>query len=382
MRLRAVIVDDEDPARDRLRGLLEEHGGVDIVGEAADGDAALERIAALEPDVVFLDIAMPGRSGLEVVPALEPPRPHVVFCTAYDAYALDAFEQHATDYLLKPVNRDRLRRTLERILADLGERRDHAREVEAASATQRSLLRAARCGIDGLDAAGRCHPARGVGGDYYDLIELDGGRLGIAVGDVAGKGLYAGLLMASVQARLRTLARETTGAPETVVGALERALSEVLDHNRFVSLFWGELDASSGRLRYVNAGHCPPVVVRGVDAARLDVTAPVLGAPVPARFAVAECTLAPGEGLIAYTDGLSESRSPDDEEWGDDRVARAAIEAVRESAREDRAERVADALLDGASRWRAGAAADDDVTVAVVLRERAAGGSSDPVDPS
>ena len=107
--IRALLVDDEEPARDRLRSLLADFDDVHIVGEAADGDEALQKIAETRPDLVFLDIQMPGRSGMEVAASLPPPRPRIVFCTAFDQYAIDAFEHHALDYLLKPLNRDRQR---------------------------------------------------------------------------------------------------------------------------------------------------------------------------------------------------------------------------------------------------------------------------------
>ena len=113
--IRALIVDDEQPARDRLRRLLAEAPDVEVAGEADDGEHAMEETARLRPDVIFLDIQMPGCTGMEVAAALPSPRPHIVFCTAFDQYAVDAFELHALDYLLKPVNRARLDKALERI---------------------------------------------------------------------------------------------------------------------------------------------------------------------------------------------------------------------------------------------------------------------------
>lgn len=114
-RLRILLVDDEEPARERLRSLLGGREGIEIVGEAVDGHEAMERITELAPDAVFLDIQMPGCSGIDVAASLAEPRPRIVFCTAYDDYAVDAFELHAIDYLLKPVNRARLDKTLERL---------------------------------------------------------------------------------------------------------------------------------------------------------------------------------------------------------------------------------------------------------------------------
>jgi two-component system LytT family response regulator len=115
--IRVLLVDDEPPARDRLRQLLAGHDDVTIAGEAEDGVEAIERVAELAPDLLMLDIQMPGCSGLEVAASLPHPRPAIVFCTAYEQYAVDAFEVHAVDYLLKPVNRARLQAALDRVRA-------------------------------------------------------------------------------------------------------------------------------------------------------------------------------------------------------------------------------------------------------------------------
>jgi two-component system LytT family response regulator len=115
--IKALVVDDEQPARERLRQLLSAHPDVEIVGEADDGVEAAEKIAELSPDLVLLDIQMPGASGLDVAASLGKPRPAVIFCTAYDQYAVDAFELSALDYLLKPVNRARLASALDRVRA-------------------------------------------------------------------------------------------------------------------------------------------------------------------------------------------------------------------------------------------------------------------------
>jgi two-component system LytT family response regulator len=113
--IRVLIVDDEAPARARLRQILAAHKDVEISGEAESGVAAMELCAALKPDVVLLDIQMPGCTGLDVAACLPEPRPHVIFCTAHDRHAVDAFELAAVDYLLKPVGRARLAEALGRI---------------------------------------------------------------------------------------------------------------------------------------------------------------------------------------------------------------------------------------------------------------------------
>jgi len=106
--MNVLLADDEELARTRLRKLLAGYGDVIVVGEAGDGEEAIQQVAELRPDAVFLDIKMPGADGLEVVRSLGSRRPKIVFCTAFDEYAVEAFELHAVDYLLKPVTRARL----------------------------------------------------------------------------------------------------------------------------------------------------------------------------------------------------------------------------------------------------------------------------------
>jgi two-component system LytT family response regulator len=135
--MRALIVDDETPARDKLRRWLGEQADIEVVAEAADGLTAAATIEAQRPEVAFLDIQMPGLSGLEVAAQLEPARaPLIVFVTAYDEHAIKAFELNAVDYLLKPYDKDRLHKTLDR----LRERRG-AGGAEAAIATARAQTR-------------------------------------------------------------------------------------------------------------------------------------------------------------------------------------------------------------------------------------------------
>ncbi len=112
--IRALLVDDEQLARERLRRLLTAFDDLEVVGEAEDGEQAVEQILELKPDLVFLDIQMPGCSGMEVAASIPSPRPRIVFCTAFEEYAVDAFELHAVDYLLKPINRTRLARAIDR----------------------------------------------------------------------------------------------------------------------------------------------------------------------------------------------------------------------------------------------------------------------------
>ena len=153
--LRTLLVDDEQPARDRLRQLLTGVDDIEIVGEAEDGVQAIERVAELQPDVVLLDIQMPGCSGLEVAASLARPRPAIIFCTAFDQYAVDAFELQAADYLLKPVNRARLHAALERVRT-----RREAQSPDQHTAPGVREARASEHQLDGLARTEELRPTR------------------------------------------------------------------------------------------------------------------------------------------------------------------------------------------------------------------------------
>jgi two-component system LytT family response regulator len=145
--IRVLLVDDEPLARQRLRALLEAEPDMEIAGECADGGQAVEAIRRHRPDLVFLDVRMPELDGFGVLDALaEEPRPAVVFVTAYDRFALKAFEVNALDYLLKPFDRERFRKALERAREQIG--RTQGEEV---SAQLRDLLKDARDGRKYLD---------------------------------------------------------------------------------------------------------------------------------------------------------------------------------------------------------------------------------------
>jgi len=131
--IRVLLVDDEQPARERLRQLLAAFDDLEVVGEAGDGEQAIETILSLKPDLVFLDIQMPGCTGMEVAASLPSPGPRIIFCTAFDQYAVDAFELHAVDYLLKPVTRARLEKAVARVRSAGGKAEEPVREGRAAT---------------------------------------------------------------------------------------------------------------------------------------------------------------------------------------------------------------------------------------------------------
>jgi len=142
--MRVLIVDDEAPARARLRQLLAAYADVEIAGEAETGIEAMEQASRAGIDLLLLDIQMPGCSGIDVAACLPDPRPHIVFCTAFDQHAVDAFELHAVDYLLKPISRARLAQALDRVRylsSGSAQRAPESRSAPAAIRPKRFLVK-------------------------------------------------------------------------------------------------------------------------------------------------------------------------------------------------------------------------------------------------
>ena len=202
------------------------------------------------------------------------------------------------------------------------ERQD--RELQIAREIQQSLFPRTWPQVAGFEVAARSRSCYEVGGDYYDFIPLDGGRLGLVIADVSGKGTPASLMMASVHAWLQAMAG--TARPPQVLERLNRFLYANTQTSRYVTLFYGELDPSRRRLTYVNAGHVPPYLVRKEDGGlvRLLAGGPVLGLLEEVSLEAGEVELLPGDLLAVVTDGVTEAQSPAGDEFGDDRVAAGA----------------------------------------------------------
>jgi len=362
--MRVVLVDDEAPARARLRALLDEIGGVAIVAEAGDAETARAAMAAHAPDVAFLDIEMPVERGTDLAASLPEPKPLVVFATAYERFAIDAFQYDAADYLLKPVTRERLRATLDRLRAKLEARRDVAREWHDASRAQAHLLPRELPRVTGYAIGAGTLPARAVGGDFYDLRQV-GDRLALVLGDVAGKGMAAGLIASSVQARWEAALDRGHDDPEALVGALSRDVLASTEGSRYATLFHAVLDPASGRLDYVNAGHPAALVIAADDreTARLEPTAPAVGLMDVARFPAATCQLAAGDTLVVVSDGVPEARNAAGDEWD-----LGAIPGLVARYRHD-APALAAAVIDAVRRHRDADQTQDDVTVCILRRD-------------
>jgi len=360
--MRVVLVDDEAPARARLTALLAEAGGVTVVGEAENADDARAVIAQVAPDVVFLDIEMPAERGTELAASLPEPRPFVVFATAYERFAVDAFQYDPADYLLKPVNRQRLAQTLDRLRAKLAARRETEREWTAAARAQAHLLPRTLPEVSGYAMAARTLPARAVGGDFYDATLVED-RLAFVLGDVAGKGMAAGLIASSVQARWQAAMRQRDLTAAEMMTALNRDVLASTEGSRYATLVHALLDPPSGAVRYVNAGHPAPLVVdRGGTAVPLDVTAPAVGLLDAPEFADAAHVLAPGDTLVVVSDGVTEARDAAGIDWDLAHIAALVTQHAADC------EALAEAIVAAVRAHRGTDQTQDDVTVFVLRR--------------
>jgi sigma-B regulation protein RsbU (phosphoserine phosphatase) len=216
------------------------------------------------------------------------------------------------------------------ITAQVAEREKRQRELEIARDVQQRLFPQVYPVVPGLDYAGACRPALEVGGDYYDFVMLSPTDLGIAIGDVSGKGVPAALLMATLRAFLRG---QTIGGERDLAGMmlnLNSLVYESSETNRYATFFFARYNAATRVLDYVNAGHNPPMVFRtcaghSPTLLRLDTGGPVIGLLQECGYEQGTIVLEAGDLLVAFTDGISEAMNTADQEWGEDRLIEALL---------------------------------------------------------
>jgi serine phosphatase RsbU (regulator of sigma subunit) len=212
--------------------------------------------------------------------------------------------------------------------------------------------------------AGMSLPARSVGGDYYDFLDLGGQRIGIALADVAGKGVAAALIMSVVQASLRILATEENLSLATLAARMNRYLHRSTGSNAYATFFYGQIDERTRQLRYVNAGHNPPCLLRcAADQSieELPAGGTVIGLFPQSSYEESAVDLRPGDVLIAFTDGVPEAQNPQEEEFGEERLE----DLLRRSAHLPVGE-IASMIASALKAWIDNAAQYDDLTFILV----------------
>ena len=368
---RTLIADDQSDVLESLKLVLKNEG---IQTETASSPAAvLDKIESHPFDLVLMDLnyardTTSGGEGLDLlgrIQRIDKTLP-VVAMTAWASVelAVEAMRRGAHDFVLKPWENSELVRILKRQIDQGRRRRSELRrereECEDARSIGLGLLPKSIPQIAGLQVAGESVAARSLSGDYFDVLDLGEGKLGLCIADVAGKGTAAALLMSNVQATVRAFASPSVG-PVELVTKLNRSILRNATCGKFVTLFYCVLDARSRTIAYTNAGHCAPVLVRsGRDVQRLTEGGAVLGVFPDWAYEQRVATMGPGDRLLLFTDGASEAANSREEEFGEDRLAELAI-----SLRERDAASIKDAILNEV-RGFAGGALQDDATLVVV----------------
>jgi len=386
---RVLVVDDEPFNRDLLEQELAS-GEVQIL-TAADGVHALDLVAASMPDMIFLDLMMPGMDGFKVLETLQAhPEwraiPVVIVSAASDlANIVRGIEMGAADFLPKPfepaILQARLNAGLEnKRLRDLEQQylRSLERELEIGREIQAGFLPRVLPQPPGWNVQAHFQAAHEVAGDFYDVFEVAQDQLGLMLGDVTDKGVGSALYMALYRSLLRVTMLSDTfvedGSPAAClepeacllhgVRLVNRYIARFHENAMFATLFFGILDTRDGTLCYVNAGHHPPYLVGGKGIrGSIERTGPMIGAIPEAVFTVESERLAPGDSLVLYSDGVPDARNPEGEMFGDDRLQGAiSTPGLAPAARMD-------GLLAALDEHLAQAPQYDDITLLMVSRE-------------
>ncbi len=243
-------------------------------------------------------------------------------------------------------------------------------QIRLAADVQLHLLPDIVPSIEGYDVAGTSVAAEVVGGDYYDVIPLEDGRIALCLGDVSGKGLPASLLMANVQSMVRLMSALGFPSSRTMQEANE-LLCRCTSGNRFVTFFLAILDPSTGELEFCNAGHNPPVLISSDGSCeRLTTSGAVLGMLPAFDYQSGHVSLGVGDGLVMFSDGVTEALNPDDDEFGEEQL----IDLLGRSCKSD-ASAILRHILEAIRRHAAERSQSDDITILAMKRAR-------PVQPA
>ncbi len=332
---RVLVAEDQAAVAEALRLLLKGAGYQSEV--VASPEEMLARVAAEPYDAVLMDLnytadTTSGQEGLNVLArlrAFDHDLP-VIVMTAWGTVdlAVRALRLGAHDFIQKPWDNARL---LAAVRAHIDRRSSlvpsrEEQEFRAAREIQQGLLPKTLPRLPGVELAAAWEPVHGLGGDYFDLFEFPGNRLGLCIADVIGKGLPAALLMSNLQAGVKAFAADRL-PPTELCRKLNRLVCENVSEGRFISFFYGVLDPDRCGFQYSNAGHCPPILIRAdARTEELNHSCPVLGEFPDCTYNQCAVALEPGDRLVLFTDGLTEARDPQGREFGIGRLARVAAE--------------------------------------------------------
>jgi sigma-B regulation protein RsbU (phosphoserine phosphatase) len=379
---RILIADDQQDILDALRLLLKGHGYT-TQGVTSPSDL-LEALAGDEFDLLLMDLnyardTTSGQEGLDLLALLQKNEnlPPVVVMTGWATVglAVEAMQRGVADFVEKPWTNTRLLEILQKQIALGSERRESRRraaeesqarqemilqwqrqkqEIDDARAIQQGLLPKGIPQLSGYEIATAWQSALTVGGDYFDILPFGEEALGLCIGDVAGKGLPAALLMSNLQAAVRGLASLSL-PPDGLCSRLNALLCRNMTSDRFITFFYAQLDGPTRLFRYASAGHNPPFLLhRDGTHERLREGGGVLGIFPNQTFGLGTAQLAPGDRVIFFTDGVTEANNPEGEEFGEARLL-----GLLEQNRASSAEELQKKILGAAAEFSGGHWHDD-----------------------
>ncbi len=381
-----ILVVDDEPDLERLilqRMRRDIRAGRYGFVFARNGVEALDLLAqSHDIDMVLSDINMPQMDGLTLlaqIPSVDPNIRAVIVSAYGDMKNIrTAMNRGAFDFITKPIDFEDLRVTITRTLSNLTVWREALasrdklvaleKELVIARQMQQSILPAVFPSGDGYEVFADMQPARAVGGDFYDVLRLEDGRLGLAIADVSDKGVPAALFMMSSRTLLKGAAigcRDPGGVLQEVNGLLHADNDAMM----FVTLFYAIFDPESGELAYANGGHNSPLLVHADGSSELlPPTGGIAAGVAPDLYYRSRTVrLSPGDTVVLYTDGVTEAMNPADEEFGIERLRRVFAEGPRSDAQQANA-----AIFRAVSGFAEDTPQSDDITC-LTLRYNGAG---------
>ena len=372
--VRVLLADDQADVLVALRLLLKAEGfeteSIDSPGDIVEAVTS-QKFNLILMDMNYTRDTTSGREGLDVLRRLGaiPNVPPIVVMTAWGSISLavEAMQRGARDFVPKPWDNDQLVAIVRKYALPASEptaRTDeqesadkYARDMKIARKVQSQLFPRKTPELETLEYSGHCRPAGVVGGDYYDFMDLAPGRIALVLADIAGKGVGAALMMANLQATLRSHSELVLEDLASLVTEANRLFFEATSPEHYATLFLGEYDDRSRRLSYVNCGHVSPILLRqNGQLDHLPSTATVLGMFSELTSEVGQVELGPEDTLVAYSDGVTDAENVDGQPFGETRL----VSLVRQCAHLDVASlpgSITEALTHSAFP------PDDDVTV-------------------
>jgi len=366
--MKILVADDQTDVLEAIRLLLKGAGHYAETVESPRAALAAADRDSFDVVVIDMNYSRDTTSGDEGLALLDRLLVHdsgvpVIVMTAWSSVdlAVEAMRRGAVDFIQKPWDNARMLATIEKQANRSKERKKARSELEIARHVQQRLLPQHAHPLKTAAFGGRCLPAREIGGDYYDFLDLGPGRLGVLLADVSGKGVAAALLTANLQASFRSQLELGMKHPRALLTSINKLFYESTPAEYFATMFFAEYRDQTRELRYINCGHPAALLMRAAGAIeRLEATALPIGIFASWSSEEKTVTLAPGDVLIAFSDGVLEAGVERGEEFGEARL----IEALR-AARSGELEPLLDSIIGEVHRFSPEVQSDDVTLIAL-----------------